>query len=119
MLDTLRRVLTRWEALSVAGGPTDRDLAELGLSRDQAARLAALPAAVPARMRGVAAIFGLTPEDIEANRADWIELAEVCAGCSATRPCRAMLEGPAGATPAEAAAFCPNALHYAFLALPG
>jgi hypothetical protein len=119
MLDTLRRVLARWEALSVAGGPTDRDLAELGLSRDQADRLAALPPGVPARMRGIAAIFGLPPAAIEANRADWIELAEICSGCGEGRACGAALAEPDRATPTEVAAFCPNARHYSFLALPG
>lgn len=116
MLDRLSQILHRWTALSVMGGPTDRDLAELGLTRDQAERLTHLPRAVPERMAAMAAIFGLTPAQLEANRADWIELAENCAECRHKGECRSTLAKGAAAQPAETG-FCPNAPHYADLAI--
>jgi hypothetical protein len=116
MLDRLSQILHRWTALSVIGGPTDRDLAELGLTRDQADRLAHLPRTVPERMTAMAAIFGLTPAQLEANRADWIEIAENCAECRHKGECRETLAKGAAAQPAETG-FCPNAPHYADLAM--
>lgn len=116
MLDRLSHILHRWTALSITGGPTDRDLSELGLSRDQADRLAHLPRTVPERMSAMAAIFGLTPADLEANRADWIEVAENCAECRHKGACKTTLaKGPAATR--EETGFCPNAAHYADLAL--
>lgn len=114
MLDRLSHILRRWTALSVTGGPTDRDLAELGLTRDQADRLARLPRTVPERMTAMAAIFGLTPEDLERNRAGWIEIAETCAECRHKGECRDMLAKGEAAT-RDDTGFCPNAAHYAGL----
>lgn len=119
MLGQLSHILHRWAALSVTGGPSDRDLAELGLSREQAHRLAHLPRTVPERMTAMAAIFGLSKADLEANRNDWIALAETCADCRHRGECRSTLAMGAAATPADTG-FCPNAGHYAELsAMPG
>jgi hypothetical protein len=115
MPDHISRILHRWTDLSVTGGPTDRDLAEPGLTRGQADRLAHLPRMVPARMQAMAAIFGLTPAQLEANRADWIEIAETCAECRHKGECRSTLARGAAVQPAETG-FCPNAPHYADLA---
>jgi hypothetical protein len=114
MLDHLSRILHRWTALSVTGGPTDRDLADLGLTRDQADRLANLPRAVPERMAAMAAIFGLSQAELEASCDDWLSLAEACADCRHKGECRRTLDRGPAASRTETD-FCPNAAHYAGL----
>jgi hypothetical protein len=114
MLDHLSHILHRWTALSVTGGPTDRDLADLGLTRDQADRLAHLPRAVPERMAAMAAIFGLSQAELEASRDDWLAFAETCADCRHKGACRSTLaKGPAALR--TETDFCPNAAQYASL----
>lgn len=114
MLDRLSHILHRWAALSITGGPSEKDLADLGLTREQADRLAQLPRTVPERMTAMAAIFGIPQAVLESHVDDWLGLAETCAACRHKRECRATLaKGPEARR--EETGYCPNAGHYAGL----
>jgi|APEBP8051073178_1049388.scaffolds.fasta_scaffold00002_536 hypothetical protein len=116
MLNRLRALLARWHELNELDHLTDRDLDDLGLTRQQVTEFARLPADVPARMAGIARIFGLTPEDIARDNAAYVELAETCGSCGARRQCaRTLAAAPGQITPADVG-FCANARSYAFLA---
>ncbi len=89
---------------------SERELADLGVSRDQALALVRMPPEVPERVAAMAKIFGVTEADLAGNRADWEELLTTCAACAETRICRRFLardeRDPANAR------FCPNAPHF-------
>lgn len=114
MLDHLSHILHRWTALSVTGGPTENDLADLGLTREQADRLAQLPRTVPERMTAMAAIFGIPQAVLESQVDGWLGVAEKCADCRHKGECRTTLaKGPEATR--EETGYCPNAGHYADL----
>ena len=114
MLERLRNLLHSLRALDEIDGLSDRELSDIGLSRAEMAELATMSAAVPARMARMAALFGLTEEDLQRHRPTFLEALEVCAHCGAARTCaHRFAEG--SATPSSVG-FCPNVPLYRDLA---
>ena len=113
MFETIRRLWSRATDEDAIMALSDRELADLGLSRDQALNLVRLPDDVPGRVAAMGAIFGLSEADLTRDRAQWAELLQTCAACRETGACRRFLDLGAAADPAEAA-FCPNAAAFAF-----
>ena len=116
MLDRIRallgELLARQRKLSEIARLSDRDLADLGVSRDQAERLAALPDDVPGRVLAMARIFDLTEADLTRDRGAWDEVLTTCHACRELAACRRLLARGDRADPTEAA-FCPNAAVFA------
>jgi hypothetical protein len=115
MFERIRRLWARAADLDAVAALSDRDLADLGLSRDQALNLVRLPDDVPGRVAAMGAIFGLTEAELARDRGLWEDLLVTCNGCSHTVACRHLLELGEMAQPAHAG-FCPNAGRFAVAA---
>lgn len=112
MIERLRSIAKRHRDLRELSGLSDRDLADLGVSRDQARALAALPDDVPGRVAAMGRVFGVDEAVLHANRDGWNEMLETCAHCGALPACRRLMaENHKSAT--AAAGFCPNAPEFA------
>ncbi|MCF1709180.1 hypothetical protein L0V05_10160 [Tabrizicola sp. J26] len=112
MFERLRMMFDLWRDQREIEALSDREVEDLGVTRDQLRAFARLPMDVPERLTAMAAIFGLSEADLKQNYADYLELLEVCAHCGARRQCAETLDSFATARP-EACGFCPNAGTYA------
>lgn len=94
---------------------SERDLADLGVSRTEAMELAALPDEVPARVREMAKVYGLSADELLADRRLWHELLHGCNHCADVAACDRFLSRPAKDEPVDAATltFCPNRERFA------
>jgi hypothetical protein len=113
MFERIRRLWARAADEDAIIALSDRDLADLGLSRDQALNLVRLPDDVPGRVAAMGAIFGLSEDELIRDRDQWEELLVTCNQCRETVACRHLLEVGDMATPTQAG-FCPNAGRFAF-----
>ncbi|WP_158569352.1 DUF1127 domain-containing protein [Pseudotabrizicola alkalilacus] len=86
---------------------TDRDLSDLGLSRDQLRHFAQMPADVPERVVAMGAVFGLSEGALRRHHGTWSELLDVCSTCPDRGACALVLAKAQLANPRDAA-FCPN-----------
>ena len=107
MRNHIRRLLQRYRDLAAIAELSERDLADLGVSREQAMHLAALPKDVESRVTAMARIFGVPQEELQRDRAEWLELLEICDTCKELPACRRLLMLGDFASP-EDAGFCPN-----------
>ncbi|MFN6978240.1 MAG: DUF1127 domain-containing protein [Gemmobacter sp.] len=114
MLDRLRTWIGAHRVRDAIDALSDRDIADIGLSRGAMTDLATIPATIPARMTRMAALFGVSGAGVAADRPTYLEALGRCAHCSAARTCaQAFTEGSATAS---AVGFCPNAPLYRDLA---
>lgn len=112
MLDRFRRFLARAADLRAVADLSDRELADLGVSRDQALNFVTLPDDVPGRIAAMGRIFGLTEADLTRDRGEWEQLLMTCNSCRELGACRRLLADADLATPTQAA-FCPNSGRFA------
>lgn len=98
--DARRRELKEIEALD------DRDLTDIGLGRAALAHLVETDPAVFSRMGRMAALHGLTDDDVQADRPEFAALARICEDCAAKGQCDHTLAKPG--TRAADTGFCPN-----------
>ena len=111
MLNQIRRFLDRLDQLKQVEALSDHDLHDLGMTRAQITAFANMPADVPDRVTAMAAIFGISADELKANRADYLELLGTCADCRQRSKCARLLNDAHLAQPADAG-FCPNARVY-------
>lgn len=107
MINRLRTLFERWRDAVTLDALTDRDLADLGFSREQVIRFAQMPADVPDRVVAMGAIFGLTEAELRRNRSAWTDLLETCDCCNNRSACRVAL-AKGDPSNLNAALFCPN-----------
>lgn len=88
--------------------PSDRELADLGLSRADYRQLVGGAPGTRARMEALAAKFGVTPEMIDRDRGLALEIAETCGQCHVAGQCQRALDGKGVFDPDS----CPNAARY-------
>lgn len=112
MLARIRALIDRWQQLKTVDALTDRDLADLGMTRAQVEDFIRMPPDVPNRVARMAAIFGISDAELKANHADYLELLGTCGHCRDRGACALVLARAESARPSEAA-FCPNAAQYA------
>lgn len=112
MLDRIRRFFARAADIRAVEALSDRELADLGVSRDQAMNLVTMPDDVSGRIAAMARIFGLTEADLTRDRGEWEEVLMTCHACRELGACRRLLADPDRATPTQAA-FCPNSGRFA------
>jgi uncharacterized protein YjiS (DUF1127 family) len=113
MLDRLKTMMDHMRDHREIERMDARELGELGLSRGQLHEIVDTPEKVAARMAAMALRHGITTEDLESYRQDYVDLLHTCAHCSETDACRRFLNDTAA--PAEAATFCPNHAEYTTL----
>lgn len=114
MLARIRALIERWQQLKTLDALTDRDLADLGMTRGQVEAFIRMPPDVPDRVARMAAIFGIPEAELKANHTEYLELLGTCAQCRDRGACALVLARGDIARPAEAG-FCPNAPAYAAL----
>lgn len=91
---------------------SERELTDLGVTRDQAKALAALPDDIPGRVEAMGRVFWLDEVALHRDRNAWTEMLETCARCGAVPACqRLMTENHQSASAARE--FCPNAAGFA------
>ena len=112
MLARIRALIDRWQQLKTLNELSDRDLADLGMSRAQVEAFIRMPPDVPDRVIRMAAIFGIAEADLKADHAEYLELLGTCGPCRDRGACSLVLARGELARPSEAA-FCPNAGIYA------
>ena len=89
--------------------PTDRELADMGLSRSDFTRLITSKDGTRERMETLAAQFGVTPEMIDADHGLALELAHTCGHCQCAKACQNAIDLGVDFDTSR----CPNATIYA------
>lgn len=115
MFDRIKTLLERWHEIREVAALSDRDIADLGMTRDQLAHFVRMPADVEDRVAHMAAIFGLSEGEVKANHAQWLDLLEVCGGCTDRVSCAHVLAKGAEAHSADCG-FCHNRASFEALA---
>ncbi|WP_372893664.1 hypothetical protein [Rhodosalinus sp.] len=88
-MDALKRLSDR---LGHAEGPSDADLADLGLTPEDYEVLVSGAPGARARIEAMAARFGVPATRMDTHRGYALLLAETCAHCGAAAACRKALE---------------------------
>jgi uncharacterized protein YjiS (DUF1127 family) len=83
MRDRLLALFARWRALQEIEAMSDRDLADLGMTRDQILDFASAPADTEQRMAAMARIFGLSMDELRREYATYLDMVQTCGHCSA------------------------------------
>lgn len=115
MFDRIRAMRDRARSVAEVQAMSDRDLADLGLGRDQAMKLAAAPEDTVDRMERMAAIFAVDGDLLHRDHGTMMALAETCADCRARDTCATTLaleEAFPGSVAASECSFCANADDY-------
>lgn len=115
MLDTFRNFLQRWRELKEVDLLSDRDLADLGMTREQVETFARMPRDTASRMAAMARLFGITAEDLRRDHALYQDMLCTCGTCSDRAACALVLDRGDLARPSDCA-FCANAESFAALA---
>ena len=91
MFAKLKELMTRQKLVSRAQDMSARDLADLGVSREQLIGLVKLPEAVPARMAQMATVFDADLNTLQRSRDTFLQAVEACHHCNEARTCRETL----------------------------
>lgn len=108
MLERIKALVARWHELQEVEALSDRELGDLGMSRQQVRAFVRMPQDVPDRLAHMAAIFGLGADELQANHAAYVEALETCGTCASRSACTRVLGQGAAARPCDCG-FCPNA----------
>lgn len=120
MFNRIRRFMEQAREAEAVAALSERDLADLGVSREQARNLAGMSEDVPGRALAMGRVFGHDERDLTHDRVIWRELLETCQSCRALPYCtRFLAQGHDDAAARhEAAGFCPNRASFEQLAQP-
>ena len=114
MFDRIRSLIHRLHDVTEADALTDRDLTDLGISRDQLLAFLRMPRDITERVTAMAAIFGVPQADLKRNYPQWIDTLSTCGHCSDRAACHKFLDKGSAARPEEAT-FCGNRAVFADL----
>lgn len=112
MFDRIKALTHRWQDLKEIAQFDQRELDDLGMTRDQIVAFARMPHDVPDRVAAMAQIFGLTEEQLRADQDRYHELLYTCGQCKDRKNCSKVLERGALAKPSDAE-FCLNKASFA------
>jgi hypothetical protein len=108
MFERFKALRVRLRELAEIQDLSEADLNDLALSRDQLRALVEIPPDVADRVARMAQIFGLTPEDLTADRGEYVDVLATCSTCQTRAECaHEMAKGDAA--DAENCGFCVNA----------
>ena len=108
MFERIKSLVDRWQDLKEIDALSDRDIDDLGMTRDQVRQFVMMPADIAERVQHMAAVFGLSQDDLHRNHGAYVEMLERCGGCTDRAACSRALAMGDKASPA-ACAFCRNA----------
>lgn len=107
MFQRIKALVDHWHQMKEVASLTDRDLDDLGMTRDQVEAFVRMPNDVPDRVAAMAKIFGLTEAQIRADHDSYVELLHTCGNCRDRGACALVLERGDLSRPADAG-FCLN-----------
>jgi hypothetical protein len=100
--------MDRWHEVKEINDLTQRDLDDLGMTREQVHAFARMPRDVADRVKHMAAIFGLSDAELHMNHDAYLEILSTCGTCRDRTKCTHLLSLGTDASPLEAD-FCLNA----------
>lgn len=112
MFERIRAFLEQWKELKEVAELSDRDLDDLGLTRDQLQEFIRIPHDAPDRMAAMAALFGVTEAQLREDHGEYLELLTTCGHCVDRAACALVLDKGELARPSDCA-FCPNSRAFA------
>lgn len=115
MMERFLRAFRRSRDLGDLLAMSDTELADLGITRAQALALNALPDDVPARVRAMGHVFGLSDDMLLADADRWHALLNSCNQCSGLPACRRFMAREEPGAPRDVD-FCPNSAAFRALA---
>ena len=107
MFDRIKALKHRWQDLKQIAQLDQRDLDDLGMTRDQIQAFVRMPQDVPDRVVAMAQIFGLTEAQVRADHDRYHEFLHARGQCKDRKNCGKVLERGALAQPSDAE-FCLN-----------
>ena len=114
MLDRVRALIDRLHQVREVNSFSDRDLDDLGMSREQVLGFLRMPGDISERVTTMGMIFGVSEVDLKRNHSQWVDLLTVCGHCADRAACGHVLAKGASATPSEVH-FCGNRTTFADL----
>jgi Family of unknown function (DUF6455) len=108
MFERIKSVLENLRRLKEVETLTDRDLDDLGMSRDQVLRFLQMPADIADRVRHMAQVFGLSEQEVQRDHGAYVALLETCGTCTERAACSHVLALGDEARP-DLCRFCLNA----------
>lgn len=115
MFNRIRALIDRLHEVQEVNALSDRDLDDLGLSREQVLGFLKMPHDIGERVKAMGQIFGVSEVDLKRDHAQWVDLLMVCGHCSDRAACAHLLAKGSAAQPSEAH-FCGNRATFGSLA---
>ena len=107
MFNRIRALIDRLHEVQEVNSLSDRELDDLGLSREQVLGFLKMPHDISERVTAMGKIFGVSEVDLKRDHGQWVDLLTVCGHCSDRAACTRLLARGAAAQPSEAD-FCGN-----------
>jgi hypothetical protein len=115
MFDRIRALIDRLHQVQEVNALSDRDLDDLGMSRDQVLAFLRMPRDITERVTAMGKIFGLSETELKRDHGLWVEILSTCGHCADRGACAKLLAKEGAAQPGEAT-FCGNRGAFADLA---
>ena len=109
MFERIKALMDRWHDIKEIDSLSERDLNDLGMSRDQVQAFARMPRDISDRVKHMAAVFGISDAELQSNHEAYIDILSTCGGCRDRAKCAHLLARGTDASPLEASEFCLNA----------
>ena len=114
MFNRIRALIDRLHEVQEVEALTDRDLDDIGLSRNQVVDFLHMPLDISERVTAMGAIFGVPEAELKRNHAQWIDLLTVCGHCTNRAACATALASDH--PDPGACSFCGNRQSFASIA---
>jgi hypothetical protein len=107
MFDRIRALIHRLHEVNEVHALTERDLDDLGMSRQQVLDFLRMPRDITERVTAMGAIFGIPEAALKRDHAQWLDLLSTCGHCNDRGICARVLALGSEADPAGID-FCGN-----------
>lgn len=107
MFARIRALIDRLHDVQEVDALSDRDLDDLGMSREQVLAFLHMPRDITDRVTAMGAIFGLSQVELKRDHALWVEILSTCGHCADRSACAKLLAKGDQAQATEAT-FCAN-----------
>lgn len=115
MFNRIRALIDRLHEVQEVNSLSDRELDDLGMSREQVLGFLRMPRDISERVKAMGQIFGVSEVDLKRDHGQWVDLLTVCGHCADRAACAHVLAKGTTAQPSEAH-FCGNRATFASLA---
>jgi len=112
MFNRIRQLIARLHEVQEVNALSDRDLDDLGMSREQLLGFLKMPRDIGERVAAMGRIFGVPDVELKRDHARWVELLTVCGYCADRAACSRVLAKGDAAQPSETH-FCGNRASFA------